>query len=282
MQRPTTSRLDRALAREVALREGLKATLAGEIAAVGSQYVLSAQLLSAATGEVLAARRETASDSTQIIHAVDRVSKKLREKIGESLKALRAEAPLEQVTTSSLGALRKYSLALRAAEVEGDDEKAAALLEEAVALDSGFAMAYRRLGITRRGLDQWEPAAQALTEAFRHRDRLSARERYHSVAIYYWLVLNELEKAAATYRALLESYPDDVRALNNLGTVYVQLRQDARAVPLFRRVIALDFPAAQPYASLIEAQVHLGKRREAEATLERATARFLSNPRVER
>ena len=55
-------------------------------------------------------------------------------------------APLEQVTTGSLAALQKYSEALR---LEEDDQPEAAipLLQEAVALDTGFAMAYRKLAV---------------------------------------------------------------------------------------------------------------------------------------
>ncbi len=82
--------LDFALAREVAIREGLKAVIAGEIAAVGAGFVLSTRLVSAETGEVLAAYREAAADSTAILPAIDALSKKLRARIGESLKTIRA------------------------------------------------------------------------------------------------------------------------------------------------------------------------------------------------
>ena len=68
-----TARLDRSLARELAAREGIRAIIHGEIAAAGPRYVLSAQLVSAASGEALAAQRETARDSTEIIPAIDRL-----------------------------------------------------------------------------------------------------------------------------------------------------------------------------------------------------------------
>src|SRR5204863_9798325 len=122
-----------------------KAVVAGELQQVGPSVLVSAQLVTADSGKVLATARETARDSTGILDAVDRVSRQLRAKIGESLRSIRANAPLAEVTTGSLEALRKYSQAVRAEDI-ADFDRGIALLEEAVATDSGFAMAWRKLG----------------------------------------------------------------------------------------------------------------------------------------
>src|SRR5438034_479615 len=114
MGRAAGTPLDLAAARDLAQREGAKAVVHGQIDRVGRGYVLSAELVSAADGAVLVALRENAKDDGAIIDAVDRLSGKLRERIGESLKTIRASEPLEQVTTGSLEALRKYSQALKA------------------------------------------------------------------------------------------------------------------------------------------------------------------------
>ncbi|MEE8176278.1 MAG: hypothetical protein V3T97_06670, partial [Gemmatimonadota bacterium] len=133
MARPSTDRLDVDLASELAVREGIQAVIAGEIVRAGGGYVLSARLIAPGDRAVLVSHRETASDSTQIIPAIDELSKRLRERIGESLVSIRANPPLEQVTTANLEALRKYSQAVEAIEVEGDPDRGIALLEEAVA-----------------------------------------------------------------------------------------------------------------------------------------------------
>src|SRR5207302_730110 len=85
---------------------------AGDIGTAGTSFVLSARLVSTETGDVLVAFRETAADSTLILRAIDRLSKRLRERIGESLKTIRANQPLDRVTTPSLAALKKYSQAI--------------------------------------------------------------------------------------------------------------------------------------------------------------------------
>ncbi|HET7599403.1 MAG TPA: serine/threonine-protein kinase, partial [Gemmatimonadales bacterium] len=146
MQRDPHARLDAALAREVAIRDGIKAVVTGDVAHAGTGYVISARLISSATGDAMVALRETAEDSTRILGAIDRLSHALRRRIGESLRSIQGNEPLDQVTTPSLEALRRYSQAQMAND-EGDTERAITLLREAVALDTGFAMGYRRLGV---------------------------------------------------------------------------------------------------------------------------------------
>ncbi len=108
MQRPVNSRLDYALTREIATREGIKAVIDGEVLALGGSYVLSARLLSAQNGEQLATFRETASDDKDIIPAISRLTKDVREKVGESLRDIQNARTLDKVTTPSLAALQKY------------------------------------------------------------------------------------------------------------------------------------------------------------------------------
>ena len=217
MRRPATTRLDAALAREVAVREGVKAIVTGQVSRLSGSFLLSAQLVSAATGDVLAAHRETAADSTQVIAAIDRLSGRLRERIGESLRSLRSEPPLTQVTTSSLEALWKYTKGQLAGDAEGDYVKAVALLKEAVALDTGFATAYRTLGGFQGFLGNRTEAVAAMTKAIQTDDRLTELEREHTRGIYYGGVTGQLDQAIAAHRAALELNPHDSVARQNLG-----------------------------------------------------------------
>src|SRR5437762_675967 len=99
MGREPAASLDLALARDLAQREGAKAVVHGQIDPLGRGYVVSAELVGASDGAALVAVRENAQDDGAIIGAVDRLSHRLRERIGESLKSIRASDPLEQVTT---------------------------------------------------------------------------------------------------------------------------------------------------------------------------------------
>ncbi len=266
---PRTS-LEVALAREVAIREGLRAVIAGEIGAAGESYVLSARIISTESGEPFAAFRETAKNSGAIVSAIDRLSNKLRERVGESLKTIRRNPPLEDVTTSSLEALQKYTQAIRAMYTLGDDTRAVALLEEALAIDSTFAAAWNELGTAYGNrFEQRALAVQAMTKAFEYRDRLTDKERYLTIGNYYLMVTDETEKAIAAYRTLLETYPDDGEALHQLAFLYTELRDFARAEELYSRSIEIDSSFAVTYSNLIGVQVAQEKIDEAHVTLER-------------
>ena len=275
MQRPATARLDPALAREVAVREGIKALVTGEIAKAG-RYVLSAQLISAKDGEVLTAHRVTAQDSTVLIAAVDRLSKELRAKIGESLRSINRGPPLELVTTASLPALRQYSAAVRAGDHEGNSDKALDLLEEAIALDTGFAMAYRTLGMHAANIGKLDRVFEGYSAAMQRLDRLTERERYFTLGDYYLIVKPDLHKAAIAYEAILEDHPSEREALNHLGIVYLNLRQFSRAESLYQRALAVDSSYVSAYNNLMLVQIALKEWQQVEATFEKAI-RLLPN-----
>ena len=131
----------------MAIRSGAKGVIAGRIERVGAQMIVTLRLVAPETGDDLAAFRETARDSTQLLSALDAVTKQMRRRIGESLGKVRGSPPMEAVTTSSLLALQKYSQAIKASE-RGEYEQAQTLLQEAIAIDSGFAMAWRKLGVS--------------------------------------------------------------------------------------------------------------------------------------
>ncbi len=240
MNRDPGTAVDAELAREIAEREGVKAIVAGDIGMLGRGYVVSAQLVSSADGGVLVALRETADDDGEIIAAVDRLSAKLRERIGESFKSVRASEPLDRVTTGSLEALRVYSRALRADDA-GDLEGGIALLEEAITLDSTFAMAHRKLAVLLT--NSFAPRSQinaAATMAFQLRERLPAIERNLAAAYYYAYVEYDQAKEAAAYRSALEVNPDETTALNNLSIILQVQRRYDEAEELLRRAVELD------------------------------------------
>jgi serine/threonine-protein kinase len=278
MERPDTARLDPALAREIAVREGIKAIVTGEIARAGPQYVLSAQVVAAKDGEALTAHRVTAPDSTRLIAAVDRLSSELRASVGESLRSIDREPPLARVTTASLPALREYSAAVRAGDHEGNMEKAIAHLEQAVALDTGFAMAYRTLGMYAWNLAELDRVFDGYGAAMQRLDRLTDRERQFTLGDYYFLVSPDFPRAATAYEAILENYPNDREALNNLGNIYWAMRQLSQAESLYQRALAVDSLYVAGYANLVLLQIELKKWDQAQTTSEQAIRRLPNWP----
>jgi tetratricopeptide (TPR) repeat protein len=279
MNRNPDTQLDASLAREIAQREGIKAAVTGEIGPLGSRYVLTANLVSSETGEVLIALRETADDEGEIVDAVDELSAGLRERIGESLRTIRASEPLQQVTTRSLEALRLYSQALRAMSA-GRTPRGIEFLEEAVAVDSTFAMAWRGLaiGIWNTGGDAAR-RIEAASKAFEYRDRLPERERYLTTAVFYEDVEFDLNRSAAAYRTLLESRPDDWTALNNLALVVGRQRRFAEAESLASRA-AETGKTWQGHGNTAAFRLAQGRYDEAEKIIEDYAILAPEHPRV--
>jgi len=267
MGREPTLRIDARLARDLATRENGKAYVAGEISRVGQGFVLTARLHSTADGAELVAIREDAADDAGILRAIDRLSGRLRERIGESLRTIRAGEPLDRVTTGSLEALRLYSEAVRQSDL-GSWERAVPMLEQAVAIDSTFAMAYRKLAVAfgHTGAGYSRQAAAA-TSAFRHRARLPELERYQTEAYYYWVVNHDLDKVIAAYRGVLAIDPDESTALNNLAIALGQRRDWVESEQLALRALTVD-TAPVFYFNAMHAQLAQGKKREAQGTLD--------------
>jgi tetratricopeptide (TPR) repeat protein len=271
MTRPAGTPLDVVLAQEIAQREGASAVVAGEIAPLAGGYVLSVRLLGA-DGSTLLAEREIANDVAGIIPAVERLSESLREDIGESLRSIRAGEPLQQVTTGSLEALRSYSAAERANNA-GRGQEAIRLLEQAVAQDSGFAMAWRKLAVV---LSNWgiDPSRRdfAARRAYELRDRLTRREAALAAA-YYFQSQGDRGAAIDAYRQLLANWPDDVASNNNLALLLNQEGRYAEAEAILQPLVDSGATVMALYDNLMDAHFLSRNYEAAERTVEAFAAR---------
>ncbi len=276
MQRPADVVLDDTLAREVALRESIKAFVTGSLAKLSGAYIVTMQLVGAQEGEALAAVRETARDSTQLISAVDRASKALRRRIGESLREVRETLPLQQATTASLPALRAYSEGMRAMR-SGRRTEALKQLEQAVALDTGFATAYSSLAMVHDANGNPGRAFEAARHALANHVRLTFLERNFLTASSAY-GREDYRTAIETYRAIIDRYPDHMAALNNLALAYRESRQYPQAEEMFRRAIRSDSTVANMYFGLHTVAVLEGRFAQARAILDTAHRRFPGHP----
>lgn len=258
MTLPSTTPLADSIALQLARREGAKAIITGDISPLGAGFVLTGRVLDAASGETKAAVRATASDASQLLTALNDLSSQLRERIGESLRTIRASDPLEQVTTRSMEALQHYSTGTRVF-VSGDMEGAAIHLRQAVAIDSTFGMAWRRLSaaLGNSGAPRSQ-VVEATRRAFLLRDRLTPLERALTEATYYRNVEPDLPRAVEANRAALELDSLNVVANNNLGLILNQLERPAEAEVPLRRRLAVD-KARTLYVNLSDALTTQGK-----------------------
>ena len=276
MERSAELALDDSLARELALREGVKAFVVGRLSNLGGSYTLTAELVAAESGEALAAVRETAADSTGLIGAVERVSRQLRNRLGESLDDLEDLPRLAEEVTASLPALRKFTEARRY-QFASERMRAIPLLRDAIALDTGFASAHLSLAQIYDAIAEPGRAAESYRRAMAHLDRLPYTDRQFLVAGHAFR-REEWDAVIGAYADYLGRYPGQVAAINNLALAY---RDAGRLVPaetLWARAVALDSTIPQLYWGVHSVHLLAGRFAESRRTLDLIGRRFPDNP----
>jgi tetratricopeptide (TPR) repeat protein len=235
MERSADDVITSDVARELAVREGYGAVIEGEIAGLGSGYVLTARIVGGEDWAQLAAFRETARSEDDLIDAIEALSRSIRDKSGESLRSVQGGAPLYEVTTGSLEALQLYS---RGELMAGDDLAATELFERATEIDPEFAMAHRKLAtmLFNAGVRPADRVA-AYTRAYELRDRLPDAERYLAEADYEDLVSGDRNAAIRAFESLLEIDPENTAGLNNLGLLFWAQGRLDEAEDLFTRAV---------------------------------------------
>jgi serine/threonine protein kinase/tetratricopeptide (TPR) repeat protein len=277
MARPAGAKLTAELARELCQRAGSKAFIAGSIGSLGSEYVLGLKAVSCQSGDTLAQEQSTAASKERVLGALGDAASRLRGELGESLATVQKfDVPLVQETTSSLEALKVYTLGRKAYREKG----AAAALpyhQRAIELDPNFAMGYRAVGADYQSLGEVGRAAEYLTKAFELREHASEREKLSIAAEYYTSQTGELQKAAQTYQEQIESYPRDSGGYSGLGIEYGALGQHEKAAEITRQGLNMARDEGGLYANLVNYLMALQRFDETRRTIRDAQSRQLDS-----
>jgi Tfp pilus assembly protein PilF len=239
MTRPVSTKLTPDVARELCQRAGSKAYIAGSIAGLGSEYVLGLKAVNCQNGDTLAEEQMRAASKEEVLDTLGEAASKLRSELGESLATVQKfDVPLVDATTSSLEALRAYSLGWKALNESGT---AAALpyFRRSIELDSSFAMGYRAVGFQYSNLGEVGRASEYFTEAFQLREHASEREKLEITGDYYSNVTGELDKAAQTYQEQIGTYPREYQAYVDLGYTFGALGQYEKATDFTKQALPL-------------------------------------------
>ena len=199
MGRSADERVTPDLAREICQRDGIKAVLNGTISSIGSQYVVDVNAVNCQTGDSLAREQVQADKKEQVLGAVGKAASSLRGKLGESLASVQKfDAPVEEATTSSLEALKAFSLG-EAERNKGSEYTSIPFYKHAIELDPNFAVAYARLAQSYANTSQSALATENMKQAFERRERASELEKLYISSHYYEIVTGEIDKSIETY-----------------------------------------------------------------------------------
>ncbi len=222
MTRPASTKLTPAVARELCVRAGGKAYLFGSIGSLGNEYVLGLKAVNCPSGDTLAQEQVTAPSKEKVLDTLGEAASKLRGELGESLATVQKfDVPLAEATTSSLEALKTFSLGNKA---RNEKSYAAAVRyhQRGIELDPNFAMGYLAIGVDYFSLMELGRASEYFTKAFQLREHASEREKLAIAGNYYRNVTGELDEAGKTCQEEIESYPREWGGYGNLGLVFAQ------------------------------------------------------------
>ena len=269
MGRSPDDRVTKEVAREICQRQGLKAFMAGSITNLGTSYVITLEAVNGQNGEEIAREQVEAESKEQVLKALSQAASKLRQKLGESLSSIQKfDAPLE-LTTSSLDALKAYSLGSEQS-TKGRSLEAIPFYKRAVELDPNFAYAYAGLAVQYNNTYQPKLATEYAERAFALRDRVSELEKLRITYFYHSYLTGEIDKQIEVLAMYKSTYPRDARAPTNLADVYLRTGQYEKAAAEAREAVRLNPNSAVGYLNLAQAFISLGRFADAREISEQA------------
>jgi serine/threonine protein kinase len=273
MGHPMNEHITADVGRELCLRTGSKALMEGAISSLGTHYLIVLKAVACSTGETLSEEQQEAVGKEDILKGLSRASSRLRSRLGESLPSVQKFDVPAEATTSSLEALKNYSIALAVTREKGDTESIP-FLRRAIELDPNFAMAYGALAVVYRNLQESSLALEYATKAYQLRDRVTERERLRITSDYFFAT-GEVGKEAQTYEVWLASYPHDPVPINGLARTYIDMGHYDKALPEYQEALRLAPDHYGSYANLGIVYLALNRLDDARATFEQAFAHKL-------
>jgi eukaryotic-like serine/threonine-protein kinase len=265
------------LARQVCQREGVKAVLNGSISAVGTQYVVGVDAVNCLTGDNLAREQIPVDKKEQVLGAVGKVASSLRSKLGESLASLQKfDAPVEEATTSSLEALKYFSLG-EAERDKGSEQTAIPFYKHALELDPNFAVAYARMGQSYMNIGESALGIENTKKAFERRDRCSELEKLYIETHYYSIVTGEVDKELEAYELWHRTYPHDSIPANNLAVDHGFVGKWEQSLEEAQETMRLDPNSAFSFNAVASAYMGLNRLAESKAMRQQEIEKKVGN-----
>jgi serine/threonine protein kinase/tetratricopeptide (TPR) repeat protein len=269
MRMSDDARITRDVGKAICARQSIKAMLLGSISG-GTHYLVTLEAVNSQTGDMIASEQFEVDSKEQVLKSLGPAASRLREKLGESLATLKSfDAPIENVTTSSLEALRQYSLGMKQ-HARLDYRNAIPFYQYAIQIDPNFAIAHARLATCFNTLRQLEASRAEFIKANELRDRVTERERFFITSNYYGGVTGQWDEQIRELEKWKATYPHDWEPLNLLSNRYTTTGPFELAVTEGNKAIELNPNDARAYVNLGVAFIELNKFDEAKTVLLRA------------
>jgi DNA-binding winged helix-turn-helix (wHTH) protein/Tfp pilus assembly protein PilF len=262
------------IAREICERSNRKVLLAGDIAQLGGEYLLTLEATDCDSGKRLTGAKAEVTSREKVLAALDTIVDRARSGLGESSQSLASyQVPIIDETTNSLDALKSYSIGVDMNLRGKGEAESLPFFQRAVELDPQFAMAYGAIGSDYYNLNEMSLAAQYYKKAYDLSGRVSAKEKLILKAHYYAEGQNDLREGIETYRQWAETYPNEWTPWANMANEYIQMGEYPLAIAAGERALQLEPNQALNYSVLVRAYRRANRFAEAKSIGLRAVQR---------
>ena len=275
---------------EVAARAGADNVLIGSYVKAGGTIRISARLQDARTGRIVSAERVEGQGESGLFTLVDELTRRFRARMSElagggpgPLLARPGEAAeqgldrgVNEITTSSIEAYRYYADGIHFHE-RGQTAQAVPLLEKAVQIDPGFAMAYAKLAVLTHNLGLQNQRDEYAKRALTLTDRLTSRERHYIEGFYYGLRADTRARSIEVYTRGLALHPEHQASRHNLGLHLLALERFTEAIEQYEELVRRGTSNPTSHENLADALVSTGNISRARQVADDFVRRYPDN-----
>ena len=235
--------LDEETGRLVARSEGIHVLMTGTIGREGTGYVISVRAIDpsadGAQKKPMAVVTASAATKDKALQAVGALGARIRGPLGDTTPESARLAAAETFTTSSIDAVKTYTLA-QDLLFAGRTAEAFDAYNRAIEQDAGFGRAYSGAGIAAQRLGREAEAQELWKKALSLMDRMTEREKYRTIGGYYLNVARNYQKAIENFSTLVNAYPADRAGHASLALAYFWALNIPKALEEEKRALELD------------------------------------------
>ncbi len=226
---------------KVATAGRIEYVLSGGIMKAGPTIIITARLQRPARGEVIETKKIVCAGEEEIPARVDELTRMVKADLNLSPQQIATDIDkaVGKITASSPEALKFYFEARRR-HLATEYKEAIPLYEKAIALDPGFALAYRGLASLYSNQGMVQKSREAIQKAVAHADRISDHERLLIQGRMFQATERTFPQAIKTYEELVRLYPDDSMGWNGLAVIYSVIDEPEKTIPFNERAYALS------------------------------------------
>ena len=234
---PGSTKLNEAMARTIATRQGINVVITGLVARHGDGYRVTVNAIDGLTGKTMVSRDSAEAPKDKVLTETAKLVPALRRAVGDVTPEAQLAATGETFTSTSLDAMHDYGAAQQQ-QWAGKFEEAAKLYLKAASADPKFGRAYAGLAAMNRNLGRSAEADKYYKLALEQVDRMTDREKFRTRGGYF-LYLHD-PKAIEEYTSLVKQFPADTAGQANLAVAYCYARDMAKAMEEARKSVELE------------------------------------------